>query len=738
MSTDELPVELWALVSSYLSQSDRARLVRVSHRFHDILNRKLYLQSIRDDASDCVTHALKTGNLDTLKRAHLFGADIHKAYPAAPLPWGPVGDEILDRMTTWGTPLYQAAAGGRYEMVKWLLDQNVDVDGPGRSLCNCMPIGRRARGRPFPSICRPARTSLHVALCQRHSSVARLLLSAGASLTTQLQGEYAMRKSPFWDSEAGAETCPFVPPPAREARLWLADALKSSRPYNALHDAARAGNLEVMTDLVKNRGLSVDSPDNRDATPIQYACEYRPSERNVHTEREVVSHLLSLGADVELFFQHGNSFLTQALQFAIAQGHIEAAKQLMTVDSLWITSADNGPKASLLKLLLPVIIDTTEPDCISVLDSFAQVIADLIRETQRTHRPEFAPLVGELQSTFFLVCEISCGVYRDCTDILRPLMDVLDFGDKVTFEQDCPFLKFIRWSFAERNGLWRATCPFTMPPDKEQDRLSGSSLGMLALCVTIDAMDWDYQGRALTTLNWLMIQGANPVGMRDADSDPSLTPFVYLMKKIMVSHLREPSALGSIGPFIRLLVQKGAWFPCGEDDLGGIARVYEAWEMSVRDLHERPDTAPEWAFAIRDAFDYWSDRPKVEEVLRQHGLIDEGTYVEEEDGDYEESQVWDEETEEEVLQSGMEEDEVKDAEEHKVEHGFESTLELETEAEGLEDGELDALSDPGLEDEDYDQDEGEVEGRASRLSELYGRGSEREGGCGHEHPISTA
>lgn len=34
-------------------------------------------------------------------------------------------------------------------------------------------------------------------------------------------------------------------------------------------------------------------------------------------------------------------------------------------------------------------------------------------------------------------------------------------------------------------------------------------------------------------------------------------------------------------------------------------------------------------------------------------------------------------------------------EEHKVEHGFESPLELETGVEGLEDGELDALSGSG-------------------------------------------
>ncbi|KAI3554426.1 hypothetical protein CABS01_02222 [Colletotrichum abscissum] len=653
MLTDELPVELWTLVSSYLSQSDRARLVRVNHRFHDILNRKLYLQSIRDDASDCVTHALKTGNLDTLKRAYLFGADIHKAYAVAPLPWGPRGDENLDRMTTWGTPLYQAAAGGRYEMVKWLLDQNVDVDGPGRNLCYCMPIGKTALGQSFPSIFRPARTSLHVALCQRHSSVARLLLSAGASLTTQLQGVYAKRKSPYWDPEVGAETCPFVPPPARGTRPWAIDALKSSSPCNALHDAARAGNLEVMTDLVRNRGLSVDSRDDKGATPIHYACEYRPSERNVRTEREVVSHLLSLGADAEVSFGYEGSYMMVALQFAIAQGHIEAAKQLMTVeDSFWTAFAHNGPKISLLKLLLPAMIDTTRRKCKSVLDSFAQVVADFIRETQRTHRPEYAPLVGELQSTFLFVCEVSCSVDRDCMDILRPFMDVLDFGDKVTLEQNCPFLKFIRRGFGERNGLWRATFPLTMPPDKEQDRLSGSSLGMLALCVTIGVMDWDYQGRALTTLNWLMTQGANPIGMRDTDPDPSLTPFVYLMKKITVGHPRESEpltfVLGSIGPFVRLLVQKGAWIPCGEDDIGGVVRVYKAWEMCVRDLHERPETAPEWAFAIHDAFDYWSDRPKVEEVLRQHGLIDEDTCV-----DYEQSEVWDEETEEETEEEAL-------------------------------------------------------------------------------------
>ncbi|KAK1623596.1 hypothetical protein BDP81DRAFT_439146 [Colletotrichum phormii] len=67
----------------------------------------------------------------------------------------------LDRMTTWGTPLYQAAAGGNLTMVKWLLEQKVDVDGPGRSVCHCMPIGKRASGRfarSFSASYRPAYT----------------------------------------------------------------------------------------------------------------------------------------------------------------------------------------------------------------------------------------------------------------------------------------------------------------------------------------------------------------------------------------------------------------------------------------------------------------------------------------------------------------------------------------------------------------------------------------------------
>ncbi|EXF83333.1 hypothetical protein CFIO01_07422 [Colletotrichum fioriniae PJ7] len=153
--------------------------------------------------------------------------------------------------------------------------------------------------------------------------------------------------------------------------------------------------------------------------------------------------------------------------------------------------------------------------------------------------------------------------------------------------------------------------------------------------------------------------------------------------------------------------------------------------------------------AIRDAFDHWSERPKIEELPRQHGLIDEGTYVEEEDGDYEESEVGDEDESENEsvqgnLESGVEEDVVKNTGEYE-EYGYESTFEIESEAERLEDGELEELSDSGLEDEDDDDededvlDEWGVEERVwGRLSEIDGRGSELEPGCGHEHPISTA
>ncbi|KAK1689456.1 hypothetical protein BDP55DRAFT_725624 [Colletotrichum godetiae] len=216
-----------------------------------------------------------------------------------------------------------------------------------------------------------------------------------------------------------------------------------------------------------------------------------------------------------------------------------------------------------------------------------------------------------------------------------------------------------------------------MHHDKECHELSGSSLRMLALCVTIGAMDWENQKRALTTLDRLMAWGANQVGMRDTDPDP-FNLFVYLMKKLVVSNLREneplPTPLGSIGRFTRLLA---------------------------------PDISPEWAFAIRDDFDDcddWSGRPKVEKMLRQHGLIDEDNYVEEEDSDYVESTEGDEDKNGEKiagegLERGTDDDEVEDTDEHKEEYVY------EYEVQELEDSELKALSGSELGDEDDDQDE---------------------------------
>ncbi|KXH33698.1 hypothetical protein CSAL01_11631 [Colletotrichum salicis] len=584
MPSDELSAELWLFVSSYLSQSDKARLIRVNQRLHDILEHDLYMKGISDDDSDCVTHTLKTGNLDMLKRAHGFGADIAKAYPVAVLgqeespPSGPMDRYFhrrigcgmnylnLDRMTTWGTLLYQAAAGGHFKMVRWLLEQNVDVDGPGRSMCLCMPIGKRASGRfarSFSASYRPAYKALHIALCQR---------------------------SAFWDPELGAETSLFAPYTS-ETKIWGLDALESSRPLNALHDAARAGNLEMITYLVEDRGIPVDSPDEMGATPIDYACEYHPSSRNPSKEQEVVSHLLSLGSKVQISFSSslddsGLVDVDTALDDAIIRGSTKAVKRLaMVEDCLWFTHYGcSGPKLSQLRWLFTPSGDAHENYWDLTLDSLAAISEDLIRQTKQTHRPEYAALQYELQSTFLLVCQLS-------------------------------------------------SCPPMMHYDKERHELSGSSLGMLALCVTIGAMDWEPSEAGLDDLGLADDLGRKSDWHAGHGSGPVFSP-------------------RSIDPFIRLLAREGAWFPSGKNDLQGIARVYEAWKICVRDLHERPDITPEWALAIRDDLDDCSERPKVEEMLRQHGLIDEGNYVEEEDSDYAESAGEDENNNEEESVEG--------------------------------------------------------------------------------------
>ncbi|WYZ42634.1 hypothetical protein EsH8_VI_000333 [Colletotrichum jinshuiense] len=227
MAFMKLPAEVLLNIAQYcdtLSSIDA--VARVNRRFHDVFNPELYRTAVANGLPEVTVLAAAAGNLETLKLAAAYGADLAGIYACPPPDWV-VDDWTRERYRNdsqmaggmdwlnvdlivpdgydpgpmpphacWATPLHLAAMQGHYNVVQWLLGQpNVNFEKPGRFLCQCMPLVRQhpfSESHPdFPDKevhCEflrldrfPAWTPLHFAICNHHTSVARLLLNAGAS-----------------------------------------------------------------------------------------------------------------------------------------------------------------------------------------------------------------------------------------------------------------------------------------------------------------------------------------------------------------------------------------------------------------------------------------------------------------------------------------------------------------------------------------------------------------------------
>ncbi|CAI6088604.1 unnamed protein product [Clonostachys chloroleuca] len=116
-------------------------LSRTSSHFYRILNPLLYQHNFRHDQpyQSCVLWAVEHGNIDTLKRARSYGADLNIdgsrdesdfTIPLRSLP----GRYIA-------TALHLSIRYGHMDIFNYLLDENVDIEVPSRGLCLCMVGG---------------------------------------------------------------------------------------------------------------------------------------------------------------------------------------------------------------------------------------------------------------------------------------------------------------------------------------------------------------------------------------------------------------------------------------------------------------------------------------------------------------------------------------------------------------------------------------------------------------------
>ncbi|KAK2779733.1 ankyrin repeat protein [Colletotrichum kahawae] len=188
-----LPTELLLLIVAGVGKDLRrtvlAGLSRTNKSLHATCNPMLYDDAIKQNAPEITTLAARDGNLETLTKAREYGADLN-VVTWVPFPsWA----QAKDAHGEDAAPLAMAACEEHYHVVKYLMSLRVDVDVPGKLFCKCHATnGIFQYGWPRESygpswlmtICHAGVwTPLHYALCRKKTSIARLLISYGASLT---------------------------------------------------------------------------------------------------------------------------------------------------------------------------------------------------------------------------------------------------------------------------------------------------------------------------------------------------------------------------------------------------------------------------------------------------------------------------------------------------------------------------------------------------------------------------
>lgn len=314
----EFPAEIWLQICSYLDSCTVAALAQVSIKLHMNLQEEVYLAAIRDSNTDIITRSAATGNLATLQRIASHGADMNKVYsfdaPQCLEDWVEIeyrnswkhrevpSDDCIKvalSKACFATPLHFAVKGGHYDTVRWLLDQHsVDTEMPARFLCQCIPPGTfQIPSCHLMGQAVQAWTPLHIAICNHKNSVARLLLSRGASSRIVSVGHTSPKYPRFNQTFASV--------------YRGLDPTKSRVPavvVSALQSAAFSGNGPIIKELVERMGVDVDEVVvESGATPLYYAI-------TAHNDLSVAL-LRRLGANPERSFtldrlgvHYGNAF----------------------------------------------------------------------------------------------------------------------------------------------------------------------------------------------------------------------------------------------------------------------------------------------------------------------------------------------------------------------------------------------------------------------------------------------
>ncbi|KAI8231911.1 putative ankyrin repeat protein [Colletotrichum sp. SAR 10_99] len=316
------PPEILLAIADLLSQAALHALALANKRLYDVINPALYAQSVKNEAPDITVLAARDENLDTLKMAASFGADMNRVYWVPVPTWAKPEEIQLTAPKTgygvcWATSLHVAAAYGHYDVVKWLLAEGVDIDVPGKLLCGCLSLNEMhtyygnssdAWQSGIDLDCVPhvagTWTPLHLAICRGNQSIARFLVSRGASLGIRYNRRMDIPRTHGVTTLFFSESCD---PTTRMTHLGSVDiedssdndidhritikALEQVEDHNrmdAAHTAAASGQKEILRYLIA-KGADINTLDGSNGNVLHYALS--------ESDTDMCKLVVDLGAD---------------------------------------------------------------------------------------------------------------------------------------------------------------------------------------------------------------------------------------------------------------------------------------------------------------------------------------------------------------------------------------------------------------------------------------------------------
>ena len=227
---------------------------------------KTALETKTKDGSHFVTPliiAAHNGNLNSVRSLLRYGADIEARGTLT------IDDEVIEGCA----PLWAAAASGRLDVVKLLIERNADVDS--RTLTGSTP--------------------LRVAAHEGHLDVVRCLVESGADVNARTITE----NTPLTAACSHGHL---------NVVIYLIDKgafmdLQNKDGSTALHVAAQRGHLKIVRQLLALRASQL--PNNQGLTPLLYACNECSIEMVEHiinrpecTKEQRIDALELLGATI--------------------------------------------------------------------------------------------------------------------------------------------------------------------------------------------------------------------------------------------------------------------------------------------------------------------------------------------------------------------------------------------------------------------------------------------------------